>query len=115
MSRLIKILIAAAVIGLFILYEANFAFNDHIYTITVTDKDRIVEKDVSYYLVYGDDEDGNVIVLRNSDSLSRGKFDSSDIQGLIKIGKTYDFVVVGQRIPFLSCYENIIDLYEVTY
>ena len=92
-------------------------FNDKEYTITITDKERIVETNngeiSSKYLVFGDGENGESFVFRNSDELLRGKFNSSNIQGALKEGKTYKVVVIGFRIPFLSCYENIISFEEL--
>lgn len=91
-------------------------FNDKEYTITITDKERIVEgtgkTTSSKYLVFGEDENGEVLVFENSDLATRGKFNSSTIQGSLKEGKTYDVVVVGYRVPFLSLYENIISIEE---
>ena len=54
--------------------NVNLSFNDHTYTITVTDKERIMNKDSdSKYLVYGDDENGNSLVFENTDTTLRGK------------------------------------------
>lgn len=89
------------------------AINDHEYTVTVTDKDRIVNGGSSKYLVYTEDMHGNTIVFENVDSNIRFKYNSSDIQGQLKIGHTYRLTVVGYRIPFLSMYENIIKIQEV--
>ena len=89
-------------------------FNDHSYTVTVTDKERIVESNnkstTSKYLVFTEDKDGNEHVFENEDTLLRGKFDSSDIQGKLKVNTKYTVKVVGYRIPFLSLYENIIEI-----
>lgn len=107
----------AVIIIIFVLVSMVGTFNDKEYTITVTDKERIVDTDgetiTSKYLIFGEDEDGNVLVFRNSDEPIRGKWNSSTVQGSLKVGKTYTVVVVGYRIPFLSCYENIIDFEEV--
>ena len=51
-------------------------------------------------------------MFQNTDEWIRGKWNSSDIQGSLEVGKTYTVVVVGYRIPFLSCYENIISVGE---
>lgn len=55
------------------------------------------------YLVFTDKG-----VLQNSDTILRGKFDSSDVYAGIKVDKTYDFTTVGFRIPFFSMYPNIL-------
>jgi hypothetical protein len=82
------------------------------YVATVTDKERIVNGESSYYLIFTKDVEGNVLVLQNSDSLWRGKWDSSNVQGALEVGKTYKFRVYGYRVPFLSWYENIIGYEE---
>lgn len=90
------------------------AFNDHEATITVTDKERVNDSSSSYYLVFGKDECGNVVVYENSDEILRGKWDSSTLQAVLEIGETYNVVLVGYRIPFWSMYENILEIEKVT-
>lgn len=103
---IVIILCVAVVIGI----SAATSFNDTEYTVTVTDKERVNDGDSSYYLVFTEDKNGNVFVFQNEDNLLRGKFDSSNIQGELEIGSTYDIVVVGYRVPFLSMYQNIIEV-----
>lgn len=91
-------------------YSFIFSFNDHSYTVTVTDKERVNKQNESKYLIFGEDENGDVYVFENTDSLLRLKFNSSDIYGKIKEGDTYTFTVIGLRIPILSKYENIIEI-----
>lgn len=88
------------------------SLNDHSYTATITDKVRDNDNDNNRYLIFTELEDGSVLVLENTDSFLRGKFDSSDVYGDLKIGETYEFNVVGIRIPYMSWYENIIS-YEL--
>lgn len=47
-------------------------------------------------------------VLKNTDTLLRGKFDSSDLYASIKVNQTYDFTTVGFRVPFFSMYPNVL-------
>lgn len=89
------------------------AFNDHKATITVTDKERVNDLNSSYYLVFGEDETGNVVVYKNTDEFLRGKWDSSTMQAELEVGETYDVVLVGYRIPFLSMYENILEIERI--
>lgn len=92
---------------------AIFSFNDTEYTITITDKERIYtggEDGESKYLVFGDDENGTALVFENTDNFIRGKWNSSNVQGQLKIGNTYKITVVGYRIPFFSSYQNIIEI-----
>ena len=76
-------------------------------TITVTDKDRVVkhrgDSVSSKYLVFTESE-----TFENSDCFIRWKFNSSDIYGSLRVGKTYHVKVYGWRIPFLSKYRNIV-------
>lgn len=110
---IVSVLIVALIVGGIALFD----FNDHKYTITITDKERVVtgtgKSTSSKYLIFGKDENGEVLVLENSDSLFRGKFNSSNVQGTLEEGKTYDVVVIGYRVPFLSWYENIISYNEI--
>jgi hypothetical protein len=67
----------------------------------------------SKYLIYTKLEDGAVRVFQNTDSLIEFKWNSSDIYGMLEKGKNYDIKTYGWRAPFLSMYENIIDVKEV--
>lgn len=112
------IIITILVISVFsILIEVMFSFNDTEYIITVTDKERVTEgsKDriSSKYLVFADDENGNSLVFENTDCFIRGKSNSSNIQGQLKVGNTYKVTVIGYRIPYFSCYQNIIKVEKV--
>lgn len=92
-------------------------FNDHTYTVTITDKDRIVEVDEdsssSKYIVFADDQNGNSLVFQNTDNILRGKVNSSNMQGQLKVGNTYEITVIGYRVPLLNMYENIIKMKEI--
>lgn len=80
-------------------------------SITVTDKERIVEHSresvSSKYLVFTETE-----TFENTDCLARFKFNSSDIQGKLKEGSSYVADVYGWRIPFLSSYRNIVSVHD---
>lgn len=82
-------------------------------TVTVTDKERIVESSgegtSSRYLIFTETEDGTVEVFENTDALWFGKFNSSDVQGQLRVDETYRLRVYGWRVPLLSMYRNIID------
>lgn len=89
------------------------SFNDHTYTVKVTDKERIQNAKGSYYLIYGFDESGQSKVFTNTDTLLRGKFNSSNFYAELEEGKYYKITVIGCRIPLFSAYENIIDYKEI--
>lgn len=103
----------AALIGI----SVCLTFNDTDYTVTITDKDRVTFKTdgevYSKYLVFGDLDNGDNIVFENTDSLVRLKFNSSDMQGRLKIGQRYKITVIGVRVPFYSRYQNIIKVKEI--
>lgn len=80
---------------------------------TVTDKERLVESDgdggtTSKYVVFTDKE-----VFQNTDTMIRGKWRSSDLQGQLHQGCTYDFNVYGFRNGPMSMYRNIVEAKHV--
>jgi len=88
-------------------------FNDHTYELKITGKERIQNSDGGYYLIYGFDESGQSKVFANTDTLLRGKFNSSNVYAELEEGKYYKITAIGYRIPLLSAYENIIDYKEI--
>jgi hypothetical protein len=114
---LVIFIIFGVLIAVLIAFGLYLSFNDHEYTITVTDKDRIVESNDnevnSKYIVWGKTPDGEALVFENTDNVFRLKFNSSNVQGELEIGETYKITVVGIRVPFLSWYENIIKLERI--
>lgn len=95
-------------VGLSVAYQYGTIANT---TFVVNDKDRVSYgsgDDLRHkYLIYTNTE-----TFENTDALFHGKFNSSDIYGKIKIGKKYDAVVYGWRLPFFSAYRNIINIRE---
>ena len=84
--------------------------NTQTWVVTVTDKDRMSDK--NKYLVYTFDQSGESRVFEITDSVLKWRFDSSDDYNRIEVGKTYRFTTGGYRIPLFSMYPNIYD-YEV--
>lgn len=86
--------------------------SSEIVDIVVVDKDRITtgsgDSMSSKYLIFTETE-----TFENTDSLTRWKFNSSDIQGKLLVGNAYQVEVYGYRIPFLSQYRNIVDVETV--
>jgi hypothetical protein len=99
--------IAIAIVGA-IVYNIGYYNSVDEMKITVTDKERITESNgvTSKYLVFTDKE-----TFENTDALIFGKFNSSDIQGKLKVDSTYNIKVVGWRVPFMNTYRNIIEVY----
>lgn len=82
---------------------------DHIEGAVIENKERITTSNEdgsidSKYLVFTDSE-----VFENTDQLLKLKFNSSDLQGEMKVGATCDLEVIGFRIPIMSMYRNIIE------
>ena len=107
MKRIIFIILVLA-LGLTAAYQYGTVKEVQI---TVTEKERIVKsngEDVeSYYLVFCEDE-----TFKNDDALFHGKFRSSDLQGKLKVGETYNVKVFGWRVGFLSMYRNVVKIIE---
>lgn len=118
MDKNLKIKIVAfflLVIGFLYLFE----YRPTSYTVTVTDKERVTQKSgeeyTSKYLIFCDGENGESLVFENTDTIFHLKFNSSNIYGQLKEEKRYEITVVGVRIPFLSTYQNIIRIKEITH
>jgi len=80
---------------------------------TVVDKyvKRYDDKDVFFVVVKTDD--GKRVVLQNTDCPIAGKWNSADVQASIDVGKKYEFVVYGWRIPLFSVFPNILKVEPV--
>lgn len=109
--------IALVVIAVIAIPVINFS-NDHAYTVTITDKERVTTQVAegqtdSKYLIYGEDENGKTYVFEDTDTLFRWKFNSSDVFGALKEGETYELTVIGFRVHIFNWYENIIDFKAV--
>lgn len=108
MKHTIITLFTIGVIGV-IAYSVFYYSSVEEITITVTDKERIIEtahdKTSSKYLVFAEGE-----TFENQDEFIMWKFNSSDVQGQLKNDSTYTVKVIGWRIPFLSTYRNILSI-----
>ena len=90
--------------------------NQRTVTVTVTDKgiQRNSSSGKDEYLIFCKTTKGDVLVLRNEDSLMKGKFNSSDVYAQIEIGSKYEFKICGARVPLFSMYPNIIRLKKIS-
>lgn len=75
-------------------------------TVTVTSTDRTKDK----WMVLGINEEGEPVALENTDNLFRLKFNSSDLQAGIQVGKTYTFRIAGIRNSLFSLYPNVLSV-----
>lgn len=108
-----KTMIASAVLIVLLAVLAAIQHSEvNYYTVTVESKERISTGTGSSlrhkYLVFTEDK-----VFENTDTMLRLKFDSSDIQGRLKVGSSYKIKTYGWRINFLSMYENIIGVEDL--
>ena len=103
MKTPIVLIILVVVFIIALIPTMHFGTMTTISNVIVTDKERITNKDESKYLVFSSNE-----TFENTDSLLAFKFNSSDIQGRIKINSTCEFKVTGLRIPIMSSYRNIL-------
>lgn len=104
------LIIIAVIIGIFTFVGYNSEKN---YTITLT---RVTVKNYdrdSKYLVFGDNENGENMVFEIEDAWFRLRFNSSDLFGKLKEGKSYEIKTIGWRVPLFSWYENIIEAKEI--
>ena len=103
---IIIVIILAVAIGIAV-YAGSYYGSKETITITVDDKwIKGVGSNSQKYLIA--DVEGNV--YENVDDWLQGKYDSSNVWADLKIGETYDVVVMGWRIPFFSMYQNILQI-----
>lgn len=102
------------IVGMILMVSIGRHFFRDTYIVTVTDKERVVSDNGkrldSYYLVFTERQDKSIRVFSNQDSLIEWKFNSSDIQGQLKVGNTYKIRVYGWRFELFSMYENIVEV-----
>lgn len=98
-----KIILAA----LLLLPSCGFYKEINLTNVCVSDKTLAYSHNKSQYRIYTKNE-----VFEVSDTVVKFRFNSSDVYGAIKIGKCYDVVVYGARVPFLGMYRNILEAKE---
>lgn len=101
--------IIAMLLGLVVYTWASYV-NERTITCTVTEKDRTQRpKGGSDARVYTED----CGTLQVADATFKGHFSSADTYAQIEPGETYEFTVIGFRVPVLSDFPNIIEVHEV--
>jgi hypothetical protein len=73
-------------------------------TCTVTDKTIKRYGDTDKYLVFTEQCD----VMENTDTRWWMKYNSSTVQGKLRVGETYDIKSNGWRVPYFSWYRNVL-------
>ena len=96
------------VVALLVVVVASPNCNFDTYDVTVTDKSikRMDGKDI--YLIFTVRDDGSPRVFKNVDSKLFFKFNSSDINALLRVNHRYRIKTVGWRWTLKSWYENIL-------
>jgi hypothetical protein len=105
------ILIAVVTLGIVVVGIGGsilYHFKNDVVEITVQEKEVKRGAETSKYLIFT--EQGEV--FQNTDYLLSGKWNSSTLQGKLKVGETYTVKVKGMRVPFLSLYRNIMEIVE---
>jgi hypothetical protein len=101
-------LIVASVVGAAALSAQYQTAEPTTTRVTVVDKERQYKDGESKYIVFTDKE-----VFENTDSILRRKMNSSDMQGQLHVGCTYDITAYGFRSNWLSIYRNITQVEHV--
>jgi hypothetical protein len=109
-TRAHKGFLLPALMVMIFLGSLSYYFSQETITILIQGKERITtgggENISSKFMVYADSE-----VFENTDSVLFLKFNSADYQNKLLVGNTYDVKVVGWRVPLLSWYRNIVEIY----
>lgn len=108
----IGIIISIFLVAGLVVWSCSNYFTTKEYTATVTEKSIKNYNNSSKFLVFTKLKDGQTRVFEIQDSLFKLRFNSADCYANINTGKTYNFKVIGWRIPILSEYENIMDFKE---
>jgi hypothetical protein len=110
-----KILNVLLILVIFVIVIGLLAFphlkrKDYVVTVTSLQVKRPGLKKKEIYLVFTKLDSVTVKVFKNTDSWIEFKWNSSDIQAKLEPNKKYKLRIYGWRIPFLSKYENIVDV-----
>jgi hypothetical protein len=104
-----KIEIVGAVVVILIIVGALGAYYSSAETMNITIEDKWIKPqgDETKYLIETTDN-GVMCVI---DSVYFLSFDASDRYSQLEVGETYEIKKVGWRIPILSKYENVLEIY----
>lgn len=112
-NKQVKVFYSAIVIStlLFMVAISYFYYETErtISNIRVNNTEISVKQGNSNYLVFTENEG----VLTVKDSLLLWSFNASDRFNKIKLKSTYNFTIIGWRIPILSMYPNIIKIDKI--
>lgn len=107
----ITMLLVIVLIGVSVMASVVYHNSKETVTITVTGKERIAqgsgESLTHKWIVFTQNE-----VFENTDTGVFLKFNSSDIQNQLEIGKECTVDVAGWRVTYMSTYRNIIKVHR---
>lgn len=106
------VLVCIIILAIVIMLQPHLFRNT--YTVIISSKQIEHKSDKkNLYLIYAQLNDGTVRVFKDTNSLLEFKFNSLDIYGGLRINRKYEIKVYGLRIPFLSSYQNIVEVKAV--
>lgn len=100
------VIIVGGIVGT---YSVNYG-NKQELKVTITDKEVKRSSESDKYMIFAKDQNNIAYVFENTDMLFKGKFNSSDVQAKLEIGKEYTITTYGYRVPFLSMYPNVAEV-----
>ncbi len=105
-SNTLAAILGAILIGFILSFKMIVAYSTDEYVVfTLEDKERIVKQSSSKYIIFTDKG-----TFQNTDTIFYWKWNSSDLYGNMKRGKTYKAHVYGFRFGLFSWYKNIISI-----
>ena len=104
--KIVKLIISFIILlGLIMLFPHFFR---NTYIVTIANKRVITSGNIDTYLIYTQEEDGNIKIFENSNSLLEFKIHSDDVYWGLIINRKYEIKAYGLSIPLISYYQNII-------
>jgi len=100
-----SVLMVLLIIGMIIGFSVVDLGNKQTLEATVTDT--FIDEGNTYFVLQSVDTEEK-FACENEDSLWYGKWNSNDFIVDIEVGNTYQFFLVGYRVPFLSAFPNIV-------
>jgi hypothetical protein len=101
--------IGGIIICIFIIAVIMFFphFFRNTYTVTITNKQILRRNNINTYLIYGQKENGKIMVFKDVNSFVELKFNSEDLYMAMQVNRKYQVTAYGLSIPQLSHYQNI--------
>lgn len=113
----LKAIIYLALLGIFLFVTTTIGFIPErlaVDTVQGTVVEEYIKRvnNVDIYHIVVEYSDGTTEVFQNHDAFWWMKWNSADVQQLIKVGHTYELTVTGWRVPLFSWFRNIVEFRE---